>query len=92
MHLAALSLSAGNAREAMRWVGRAGVWLPLILAPFVVRVTLSRRIPARTFVMRPGEPLDLARLPRAKVPYHSILTALTALSRWFGPQAGQGNR
>jgi hypothetical protein len=74
MHLAAVSLSAGHVREAVRWTLRAGVVLPLRLVPYVAKMVF---VPHRTapMVMRPGDPLDLSRIPPARVPYDQILAA-----------------
>jgi len=75
MYLAALSYWSGKLREAIHWGVRCGIRLPLIFAPYLLKLSLS---PSREHqspqVMRPGEAIDTSLIPDPLLPFDRILS------------------
>jgi glycosyltransferase involved in cell wall biosynthesis len=70
MYLAGVSFWAGRPLEAIFWGLRAGVRLPIKVAPFVIRLLVRRTLSQKSrTVMRPGEPLDASQMPGPLLPY-----------------------
>ena len=75
MYLAGLCFWSGNRVDAFRWGLRSGCRLPLLVAPYVVRMLLHRRRRQPVFqTMRPGIALDTQRTPEPLLPYDKIPT------------------
>jgi glycosyltransferase involved in cell wall biosynthesis len=74
MYLAGLSFWSGNIRQALRWGLGAGLRLPILTAPYVLKMLLSPRRPRSPQTMRPGERIDTSRIPEPLLPYDRILS------------------
>jgi glycosyltransferase involved in cell wall biosynthesis len=84
MYLAGLSYWAGNLREAWRWGLRAGVRLPILVSPYVLKMLLfPPRREADAQVMRPGVKLDAERIPEPLLPYDRVGNPRALVSRWL---------
>ena len=80
MYLAGISYWAGKLRAAWTWGLRAGVRLPLAVAPYVLRMLLfPRPKPINPLVMRPGEKIETERFPEALLPYDRVGNRLRKL-------------
>jgi glycosyltransferase involved in cell wall biosynthesis len=82
MYLAGLSFWSGNIRQALRWGLAAGLRLPILTAPYVLRMLLRRK-PRSTQTMRPGERIDSSRIPEPLLPYDRILSPRQIPARIF---------
>jgi glycosyltransferase involved in cell wall biosynthesis len=84
MYLAGLSFWTGNLRQALRWGLRAGLRLPVLTAPYVLKLLLlPRRRTKIVQTMRPGKKLDTSRIPEPLLPYDRILSPRQLPARIF---------
>lgn len=74
LYLAGLSFWWGDLPGAFRWALRAGLRLPLLVFPHVLKLLLTRllREPAEPQIMVPGVELDLSRIDEPLLPYDRI--------------------
>ena len=71
-----------KSQGAMRWILRAGLRLPILISPFLLRIKLfPSRPPAHPQVMRPGETLADTHIPEPLLPFDFLLSPLTSLRR-----------
>jgi glycosyltransferase involved in cell wall biosynthesis len=75
MYLAALCYRLGDTRQAWRWGLRAGVRLPLVVTPYVLKRLLFRRHNEDPLVMQPGVKLVTSRIPEPDLPYDQVVDA-----------------
>jgi glycosyltransferase involved in cell wall biosynthesis len=83
MYLAGLSFWSGNIRQALRFALGAGLRLPILTAPYVLRMLLLPRRKRSLPVMRPGERIDTSRIPEPLLPYDRILSPRQLPARIF---------
>lgn len=74
MYVAGLAYMSGNTKEAIRWGLRSGPKLPLLIAPYVLKMMFPRRKQKRPMVMRPGRKMDTTSIPAPLFPYDLILS------------------
>ena len=81
LYLAGLSYWSGNLRGAWRWALRAGVWLPLLVSPYVAKMLLwPRRAKNKSQCMQPGVTLERASIPEPLLPLNHFRNRSGALA------------
>jgi glycosyltransferase involved in cell wall biosynthesis len=86
MYLAGLSFWSGDIRQAIGWGTRAGLRLPVLVAPWVLKMLLLRgRKPKARLVMRPGVLIETKLIPNPLLPYDVALSPARHLGRMLGP-------
>ncbi len=84
MYVAGLAYMSGDWKTAVRWGMRSGPKLPILIAPYVLKmVLLPRRKPKYPMVMRPGQKMDTTGIPEPLFPYDLILSPLQQPARIF---------
>ena len=74
MYVAGLAFMSGDTKAAIKWGLRAGLKLPLLVAPYALKMLLLPRRNKHPQYMRAGQKLDPALLPEPLMPYDRILS------------------
>jgi len=74
LYIAGLAFMSGDTISAIRWGLRSGPKLPLLVAPYVLKMLLFPRRNKHPQYMRPGQKLDTSLLPEPMMPYDRILS------------------
>lgn len=75
MYLAGLAFMSGDRKGAIRWGLRSGLRLPVLVAPYVLKMILfPRHRQKKPQTMRPGQSIETRRVPEPLFPYDRILS------------------
>jgi glycosyltransferase involved in cell wall biosynthesis len=85
MYLAGVSFWSGSFTQALSRVLNAGIRLPILVSPWVLKMLLlgPRRNTTEPVVMVPGKSVDTSRIPDPLLPYDLALSPLQLPGRIF---------